>query len=100
MGKNKTLSDAKSAKNDGFYTKYAGIQKEVRLLAMLNILGIVWCAGTVPCHYFFDYRVMRPVLLSCAAILFLSLIQYVLLKKVKPLLAIAIAFILHVLSCS
>ncbi len=29
MSKNKTLSDAKSAKNDEFYTQYADIQKEV-----------------------------------------------------------------------
>lgn len=29
MPKNKTLSDAKSAKNDEFYTQYADIQKEV-----------------------------------------------------------------------
>ena len=28
MSKNKTLSDAKSAKNDEFYTQYADIQKE------------------------------------------------------------------------
>ena len=29
MGKNKTLSAAKSAKNDEFYTQYADIQKEI-----------------------------------------------------------------------
>jgi len=29
MSKNKALSDAKSAKNDEFYTQYADIQKEV-----------------------------------------------------------------------
>ena len=29
MSKNKTLSDAKSAKNDEFYTQYADIQKEI-----------------------------------------------------------------------
>lgn len=34
MSKNKTLSAAKSAKNDEFYTQYADIQKEVN--AYLN----------------------------------------------------------------
>jgi hypothetical protein len=29
MSKNKTLSDAKSTKNDEFYTQYADIQKKV-----------------------------------------------------------------------
>ena len=29
MSKNKTLSAAKSAKNDEFYTQYADIQKEI-----------------------------------------------------------------------
>ncbi len=44
MSKNKTLSAAKSAKNDEFYTQYANIQK-VRTLVSVAVL-IAFCAIT------------------------------------------------------
>ena len=49
MSKNKTLSDAKSAKNDEFYTQYADIQKEVN--AYLDYAPDVFRGKTVllPC---------------------------------------------------
>ncbi len=43
MPKNKTLSDAKSAKNDEFYTQYADIQKEVNNGRMFHEQSI--CGG-------------------------------------------------------
>ena len=42
MSKHKTLSDAKSAKNDEFYTQYANIQKKINAyLAPLYVYAIM-----------------------------------------------------------
>lgn len=45
MSKNKTLSAAKSAKNDEFYTQYADIQKEVNTYYAANPMYYVPVAG-------------------------------------------------------
>ncbi len=45
MSKNKTLSAAKSAKNDEFYTQYADIQKEIN--AYLDYAPDVFMGKTV-----------------------------------------------------
>ena len=48
--------------------------------------------------YFFDYRIMNGVFVSCAVFLFLSLLQFIFYGRSRLLITALAIFILHVLS--
>ena len=51
--------------------------KKMTILNALNMIAITFYVVAIPGYYFFDYRIMNGVFGSCAAFLFLSLLQFI-----------------------
>ena len=53
--------------------------RESRFLVVVNVTMMAWCVATLPLHYFLDFRIMHPIMYSCALYLLLCLLQYLFL---------------------
>ena len=74
--------------------------REGRFLMVVNMTLMVWCMVTLPLHYFLDFRIMSPIMYSCAVCLLLCLLQYLAFKSGKLLLIAVVIFLLHAISCT
>ena len=72
--------------------------KMITILNALNMIVITFYVVAIPGYYFFDYRIMNGVFGSCAAILFLSLLQFIFYGRSRLLITVLAIFIIHVLS--
>lgn len=67
------------------------------LLNALNVIAITFYVVAIPGYYFLDYRIMEGVFVSCAAFLFICLLQYLFYGRSR-LLTVLVIFIIHVLN--
>ena len=72
--------------------------KMMTILSALNMIAITFYVVAIPGYYFYDYRIMNGVFVSCAVFLFLSLLQFIFYGRSRLLITALAIFILHVLS--
>ena len=68
------------------------------ILNALNMIAITFFVVAIPGYYFCDYRIMNGIFGSCAAFLFLSLLQFIFFGRSRLLITALVIFIIHVLS--
>lgn len=68
------------------------------LLNALNVIASTFYVVAIPGYYFLDYRIMEGVFGSCAAFLFICLLQYLFYGRSRLLITVLVIFIIHVLN--
>ena len=71
--------------------------KKMMLLDICNTIAITFYIVAIPGYFFFDYRIMNGIFVSCAAFLVLSLLQFILYGRSRLLITVLAIFIIHVL---
>lgn len=71
--------------------------KKMMLLDIGNTIAITFYIVAIPGYFFFDYRIMNGIFVSCAAFLVLSLLQFILYGRSRLLITVLAIFIIHVL---
>lgn len=71
--------------------------KKMMLLDICNTIAITFYIVAIPGYFFFDYRIMNGIFVSCAAFLVLSLLQFILYGRSRLLITVLVIFIIHVL---
>lgn len=54
--------------------------RESRFMTLVNVVLTAWCIATLPLQYFLGFRIMSPIMYSCALHLSVCLLQYLFLK--------------------
>ena len=72
--------------------------KKITMIDVCNTIAITFYVVAIPGYYFFDYRIMNVIFGSCAAFLFLSLLQFLFYGRLRLLITVLVIFIIHVLS--